>query len=518
MWQGAGMIDNIGRAIDRLVGIVSPSAEISRTAARLKALKVRQYAAAKNSRLSGDWMPANLDVNSLIRSSSPVIRDRSRQLVRDFAYFARAVKVLVDFTVGTGIPFQSRVTRGTGEGGKRRLHTTAIRQIEYAWQRWMDEADASGKLHYHEIERLWKRQDVEVGEAIIVKSFDNLPGRFIPLTLQMYEPDWLSSDYAKSSGNNILDQGVEFDPRTGRVVAYHFAVPDGFNGLSGKIRSQRVNAENVIHGFEMLRPGQLRGISPFTTAILLADDLHEYLGAEIDGAKMAAKYLAFVETDDPGAMQMGRVEDDEDGRKLETVENAVIEYLRKGEKINLTSHNRPGDSFGPFTKLVLQMVAVATGVTYELLSGDYSGLNYNALRGVRNDFAKVIQPMQNRHIRQFSRPVFSAFIEAAWLSGKLNMPGFAADSRPWMEGTWQAPVQAPVDMLKEGKAHVEQMKALLRSPQEIVTSSTGRDLEEVYQEIAEAKRMAQELGIEMEEVSTASQTNPAALEEQEDDE
>jgi len=295
------------------------------------------------------------------------------------------------------------------------------------------------------------------------------------------------------------------------VVAYHFAVPDGYTQLSGKTNTTRVPAENVIHGFEMLRPGQLRGISPFTTAILLADDLHEYLGAEIDGAKMAAKYLAFVETDDVAGFQKLRsAVDEQSGQRVETLDNAIIEYLRAGEKINLNSTSRPGDAFVPFTRMILQMVAVATGTTYELLTGDYQGLNYNALRGVRNDFVKSIGPMQNRHIRQLSRPVFSAFMESAYLSGKLTLPGFAANPRPWMEGRWQVPGMEPVDMLRESKSHVEQMTSLLRSPQEI-SAARGRDWEEILIEIAEAREMAETRGLTMGEVSTALQTNPAAL-------
>jgi len=505
------ILSTIATGIDRTVGLFSPAAEAKRILSRSRLDSLRQYAAAKNSRLTGDWSPGSSDVNTLIRTSSATVRDRSRQLVRDFAYFARAVKVLTDFTVGTGITFQSRVILGTDANGKSRLHTTAIRQIESAWNRWMDEADASGKMHYHEIERLWKRQDVEAGEGILIKTYDRTPGRYLPLCLQMYEPDWLTSNYAKAEAGNLVDQGVEFDARTGRVVAYHFAVPDGYTQLSGKTNTTRVPAENVIHGFEMLRPGQLRGISPFTTAILLADDLHEYLGAEIDGAKMAAKYLAFVETDDiAGFQKLRSTVDEQSGQRVETLDNAIIEYLRAGEKINLNSTSRPGDAFVPFTRMILQMVAVATGTTYELLTGDYQGLNYNALRGVRNDFVKSIGPMQNRHIRQLSRPVFAAFMESAYLSGRLTLPGFAANPRPWMEGRWQVPGMEPVDMLRESKSHVEQMTSLLRSPQEI-SAARGRDWEEILIEIAEAREMAETRGLTMGEVSTALQTNPAAL-------
>ena len=40
---------------------------------------------------------------------------------------------------------------------------------------------------------------------------------------------------------------------------------------------------------------------------------------------------------------------------VKQIENAIIEYLRPGEKISLSSYNRPGDSFEPFTKLGLKL-------------------------------------------------------------------------------------------------------------------------------------------------------------------
>ncbi len=506
------LLTGIENALDRAIGIVSPASEVKRRLQRLAAEKSRMYAAAKTSRLTGDWSPCAQDVNSLIRSSASTVRNRSRQLVRDFAYFARAVDILVDYTVGTGVQFQSRVTRGTDANGKSKLHTKIIRQIEDAWQWWMDEADASGRLHYHELEQLSKRQDVESGEFLLVKVQIPDKKRFLPFALQAYEADWLTDAYIKPIPGNLVDQGVEYDTKTGRVVAYHFAVPDGFNNLTGGIKAQRVPVEYVVHGFKTLRPGQLRGISPFTTAILLADDLHEYLGAEIDAAKLAAKYMAIIETPDIAGFQglRGVTTDSDSGNKIETLENALIEYLRPGEKICFADHNRPGSSFEPFTRLVLRMVAVSTGVTYELLTGDYNNINYSNLRGIRNDFMKIVGPLQQRHIRQFSQPVFAAFLESAVLSGRLNLPGYYGNPRPYLAGRWQPPGVESIDPLREGKAFIDQVNGLLRSPQEI-TAARGRDYEEVLNEIAEAKRMADERGLAPADVKTGLANNPAAV-------
>jgi len=509
--NGQRVLATVERVIDRSVGMLFPGLASRMMEARIRNFSLRMFAAAKESRLLGDWAPVGTDINTLIRTSNPTIRNRTRQLVGDFAYFARAAKNLVDFTVGEGIAFQSRVTRTTGKGGKAELDSRSIGKIEDARKWWMDECDASGRMHYYEMERLWRRQDVVDGESLLVFVWDRRPGRYLPLSLQAYEADWLSSEYSVALGDNLVDQGLEFDRRTGRVVAAHFRVPDGFSPLTGKVKSQRVPAEHFVHGFETLRPGQLRGISPFTPAILLADDLQEFIGANIDRAKMASKWLAFVETADIARWQQGRTsKDPETGHRLTVLENAIIDFMKPGDKVNVNTADVPGESFSPFAKFILQMLAVSVGVPYELVAGDYGGLNYNTTRTVRNDFAKATRPIIRRHCRQFGLQINRTFFDALYLTGKVDMPGYQQNPRHWWEGLWQPPGVEPLDLLRESRGQIDLVKNLLYSPQEIIIGR-GRDPEEVLNELQEFKRMAEDRGLSLEEVSTALQSNPAAV-------
>lgn len=464
-----------------------------------------QYAAAKTTRLSGAWSPVDSNVNTIISASSPAVRARVRQLVRDFPYFARAVNILTEYTVGSGIGFQSRVQDKDGK-----LNTPVCNRIEDAFRFWCDEADFAGRLHFDEIIELDKRQDLECGEFLMIRRTLKDPGRYLPLAVQLVEADWLSSSGARpfQAGSN-LDQGIETDRVTGRVIGYHFTDPDGWG------KSSRVRAENVTHGFHTQRPGQLRGISPFAPGVLVANDLSAMMDSTIDTTKMASKYLAMVETPDPVGRQVGVgvALDTDTGNKIETLENAIIEYLRPGEKVTLSSNPNPGATFGPFVKLVLCMFAVTTGAPYELISGNYEGLNYTVSRTVRNDFAHSLRPICARHIRHACMPIFRLFLDEAVLFGKLSLPGYYSNPYPYLRCEWQPPGMEPIDPLREIKARVDEVANNLRSPQEII-KARGRDIEDVYREIAAAKKLADDLGITPEEVSTALAGNPAAVEAQ----
>jgi lambda family phage portal protein len=486
---------SIGNALDLLIGIINPRAGLIRSATRSA-----MYAAAKSPRTIGDWSPVDSSINDIISNSSKPVRARIRQLVRDFPYFARANTVLCDYVVGAGIVFQSAIRQ------QESFNRQAITATEDAFNRWADEADASGRLHLYEMMNLAKRQENENGEFFLIVRQIKDPSRFLPLAFQLYESDWLDSTSAKAEAGASIHQGVEFDPSTGRAIAYHFTDPDGWG------KTIRVPAELVIHGFRTLRPGQLRGISDFAPGVLVAKDLSTYMDAEIDAAKMAAKYLAMVETPDI-AGRMAALTTDDANQKIDSLENAIIEYLRPGEKITLASNPRPGGNFPPMVRLILTMLSVTTGCPYELLSGDYTGMNYSTLRIGRNDFMQGLRPAITRHVRSFCKPVASRFFDAAVLAGKLRMPGYWADPAPWQRCTWQPPGMESIDIARETKSLIDQVQSGLRSPQEIALAR-GRDLEEIYSEIKEAKDMAEEMGLEfnLDSISTALANSPSAIE------
>jgi len=279
------------------------------------------------------------------------------------------------------------------ERGKYNKQLASAIEDGYRW--FCDEADIAGRLHLKEMERLSRDQDTECGEYFIIKTRSTHRKRYIPLALQMYEADWLTTYGAQvANSNHRLEQGVEFHSQTGEIKAYHFTDPDSWG------KSQRIPADQVIHGFETLRPGQLRGISAFTPGVIVTRDLQDCMEGEIDGFKFASKWLAFVKSMDPVNRQERLGAD-----RIEELENGIIEYLNPFEDVTLASNPRPTSNLTPFVKLVLSMLAVATGVPLELLSGDYSGMNWAVIKVVRADFRHILKPITARHIRLNCQPV-----------------------------------------------------------------------------------------------------------------
>lgn len=461
----------------------------------------KRYAAAADSRLIGDWSPVDSNVNTIIGKSSASVRARIRQLVRDFPYFRRAVRLVTNYAVGDGIKFQACCRDLNGD-----LLTQQNQQIEDVFNFWADEADVAGKLHYYEMMHLAKTQDMECGEFLIVKTKPRRATK-LPYALQMYEPEWLDGAISGNAKNPVA-QGIEYDKLTGEVLAYHLTDPDSWG------KSTRIPAPRVIHKFESQRPGQLRGISPLVAAVMMTHSLSDYLGAEVDAAKMAAKWLGSVETLDPYSIEAnGLNEEVNDDRKYIEMENAIIETLEPGEKLNLMSNPRPGSNFTAFVKLLLTMLAVVAEVPYELLSGDYTGFSYSTGKISRTDFVQQMRPICSRHIRHFATPTTAPLLDLAVLHGFLKLPGYWSDPLRYHRFNWQPPGMESIDPGRETKSQIDRMKNNLTSPQEI-SKARGRDFGDIVRENQEAKKMVEAAGLDWGDVSLALKNNPAAIAEQ----
>lgn len=337
------IIDSAGAVLDRAIGLFSPRTELNRLAAREMVGKIRAtYAGAKHNDLTGGWNPTDPKVNIAIGDSAAQLRARSRQLVRDMPAMATALDRLEEFTVGRGITLQGRVK----DPSTGKLLQGINQRIEDAWHFWCDQADDGGRLHFHEIQQLAARQEIETGEYIIIKKHSPAAKRYLPFSLLMLEADQLTGYGAKPLPGNAIHQGVEYDPRTGRAIAYHFEDADRWK------QPLRVTADQVILGFKTLRPGQLRGVTPLAPAMIMAHQLRDYLEAEIATAQKAARWLAFVTSQDPQASMQhfgalatpGAAIGASHDKYTMDMGHAIVDFLKTGEEVKIADHNRPGDA------------------------------------------------------------------------------------------------------------------------------------------------------------------------------
>jgi lambda family phage portal protein len=485
-----------GLALDRALSLFAPAHALARMDARL-----RMYSAARPTDDKGGWIPYDGDVNSLIRTSSQPVRARVRQLVRDFPYAKRAIRVRTALIIGNkGMRLQGKLRT---DDGKRDRETNAL--LESVFAEWAEHADLSGRMSFADLQALAERQLFECGEYFFIKRF--LRGKKNPFRLQPIEADRLpftGGTGARLADGCAMENGIEYRKDTGEPVAYHFQ-DDGYSA-----KTVRVPADLVIHGYEVERPGQMRGISPIAASVLIAKDLLDLIEAELNAMKMASRFLAFVSNQYQNApLQNVSAKTREKGKVFEDLGRSTIQYLVNGDQVHLAKIDRQAGTFEPYLNFNIRTFAIGCGLTFELVSGAYNHISFSNLRGIRLDLAKTLLPIQQNHINWLCTPSSAACFEAAMLAGH---PDIARIGRPITrrDYTWIPPGQESVDALRDVKAVVEENRLKVTSLREI-TAMKGRDWLEVLEEIKEEEETIEELGLTFKANDTSLKTNPAAV-------
>ena len=105
--------------LDRVLGYVAPQAGLRRARHRAAiATLARSYEGARLGRRTEGWVVAGTSANAEIGGALPRLRDRSRDLVRNNPYAAKAVQAVVSNLVGTGILPRARSRRRRRQRGR----------------------------------------------------------------------------------------------------------------------------------------------------------------------------------------------------------------------------------------------------------------------------------------------------------------------------------------------------------------------------------------------------------------
>lgn len=445
-------------------------------------IQSRRYDGAAMNRLTADWVSGSTSADSELLSNLRLLRNRSRDLVRNNDYARGAIRTIVNNVVGKGVKLQSQVKKRRGK-----LDEDANTQIEDLWKLWKQgkHCHTAGTLCFEDIERLIMRSIVESGEVLIrlvTKSFDGSP---IPLALEIIEADQLYDDFSSGkalvSGNKRIRMGVETDEWKRPVAYWCYRNHPGDYQFSGNGASDslvRIPAEEILHLYVCDRPGQTRGVPWFHSALQRLRNVGGYEEAELIAARAQAAVMGFIEIPEPASVL---ADDSTSTQNLRSLEPGAIELLAPGEKFSGFSPTRPGNGFDPFIKLMLRGVATGIGMSYESLTRDLSQVNYSSARIGMLDDRDNWRILQDWLIKNFHQPVYERWLEMAVLAGAVNLPGY--EINPCL---YCCPKFTPrgfdwVDPAKEINASKEAIRAGLSTLSNELASK-GIDFEELFEE------------------------------------
>lgn len=469
---------------DSFVAFFSPRAAIQREKARflLENLEQRRFEAASKGRRTAGWNTPATDANAALLNNLTMLRNRSRDMVRNDGFAAKAVQVLVDNTVGTGI-----VAKPTGKSAPK------VKRAGELWKAWAESlgCDADGLHDFYGIQALAMRAIAESGEVLIRRV--RTTAGVVPLQLQVIEADYLdSSKNERLDSGGFIVQGVEHD-RAGRRVAYWLFAqhPGDLNQATGS-KSNRIPADEIIHLYRVDRPGQVRGIPFGSSVILTLRDYNEFMDAQMMRQKVAAAFSVFVRDVEAPADLVAS-----DSPLIDKIEPGLIEYLPPGKDVTFASP--PGvDGLGEFAAQTLRAVACGYGVPYESLTGDFSQVNFSSGRMGWLEFARNIDGLRWRLlVPRLCDQVWAWFAESAGLSGQ-NIDGVGV--------TWTPPRREMIDPTSEIGATITAIRGGMMTLSEAIRQN-GYDPEQVMSERASDDAVLEKLGIKLDSDPRATMTS-----------
>jgi lambda family phage portal protein len=465
--------------LDRVIGTVAPAAALRRARNRSALMALtRAYEGARIGRRTEGWTVAGTSANAEIGTALLRLRDRSRDLVRNNPYASKAVQAVVGNLVGTGILPRARSGDGDIDAAADRL-----------WARFAESCDADGLTDFSGLQALAVRAMVESGECLVrIRERRIEDGLAVPVQLQVLEPDHLDAGKTGDlADGGFVVQGVEFDALGRRRAYWLYPVHPGEVTLFRKsaLASKPVPAAGVLHLFDRWRPGQVRGVPWFAPVVLKLRDLDEYDDAELVRKKIEACFAAFV-TGADDEETLGTASIDADGRRVESFEPGMIEYLAPGKDVRFASPSAAG-GYAEYMRVQLHAIAAGVGLTYELLTGDLSQVNYSSIRAGLIEFRRRMEALQwQLLVPGLCRPIWQRFVAAAQAQGSLP------DRR--IDAEWTAPRFEAVDPLKDIQADILAVRAGLMTLKEAIARQ-GYDPAQVLAEIGATNDELDALGI-----------------------
>lgn len=465
--------------LERALAQLRPSWGAQRLADRLALEQVRQiagsfetrgYDAARRGRRTDGWYASGGGPNAEMQGALSTTIRRSRDLCKNNEWARNAKRKWVAHAVATGI-----VPRPDTSSKK------AKQTANDAWNAFVDNCDPAGLSDFYGKQALVMAEVFEAG-ACFVRWHLRPPswGLKVPLQCEVLGHEFLDTRRFQLNGQNIVVNGIEFDPDGRRAAYYLFRQHPGelLPIMRGSLISDRIPASEVDHIFYPELAGQVTGMPWLSATVLRLRDIADRDEAVLLREKIAACFAVFVRRQGGAARALAQAADqsrDTAGRSAERVRPGMISYVESDGDVTVANPPQPGDT--DFVNRNLYAVAAGVGLTHSSLSGNLSSVNFTSLREGKLDFWPILDQVQWFMLApMLCRPAWKRVMAAAAGRGLQVSPDLGAK--------WSMPKRPWVNPVDDMKATAGQLAMGLASWRDLVAAN-GDDPDVILAEIEE---------------------------------
>lgn len=460
---------------------------------------------------------------------SEVSRERSQaaavtaDLLTSNSTIATLIENFSTFAIGNGLTLSSRPDYAalglTPEAGRELAN-----KIERAWLSWIMnpvECDASGRHTFHQLVTAAFKSWLVTGETLAVINWRTVPGAQTRTKLSLLDSRQLDQSITRTADGASIMQGVQFD-KNGVLQGYWIRpyVLGNFNSAPQAIFVKAKTSwgrQRVLHLFDLLLPGQVRGLSPLIAALTPAHSKGTLREFGLASALVQTMIAATIESDLPSAQALGSINVGGEfggasgatpaewlkarGEFYESskvsLQPGVIGHLMQGDRLKIHRAEAPNGTYEAFDNSLGREAAKAAGSSAEDLSGDYSKTSFSASRLANELPWRINLRRRSAIVEPLYRAVFKAWLEEQCETGKIVLPkgapAFWEAPDAYASSLWRGSGKPVADQFRAAQADILEIENGL-STLEAKLGERGLDFEETLAQRKAEKAQLEEAG------------------------
>lgn len=464
-----------------------------------------------------NWRPALRDTREDVRAGYIEAASRAIEGIQNSGWLSGAVDQTIAATIGgEGLDLQCKPNIDDLRWTKDEADKWA-RKVERrfrAWSRNPVECDAAGKHSIGQQTASVMESYFSHGEALALLPMIDRPEAQSRFKVHLLPPHKLTQ-----LGNGINQvQGVTMDlwgfPRSYSINLHRQQYFEEIVDIPARDFGGRPQVAHIFKG----KPGQVRGITPMVAALKIVRQLDQLSDANLTSELLRAIFAATIKSQSPTADVLRALQDPGEqgvgggdlesllGVKAEWYQNTKIDigrpgriaHLFPGEELTFHGSQNHATSYEAFAKFLLREIARCLGLTFETLTGDYTGATYSSVRMATSEIWPIILDRRVNIAARFCQLVYELWLIEEIESGRIEFPqgilGFHANRAAAANATWRGPPKPQADDLKTQKAH-EGYKRMGVLTDERICADLGEDWEEVYEQRARERDLRKKLGL-----------------------
>lgn len=476
------------------------------------------------------WSPALRSADMDILPNKDIANSRSRDLVRNDAFYQGGASLHKDNIVGSMFRLNAK-PEAKVLGLDDKWATEFQEEVEAKWtlaseseNNWVD---ASRYNTFTSLVRLGVGVYLMGGEILASVEWIRETARPFSTAIQMIELERLSNPLGETDSPKLrggIARNQYGAPQGYWIRMAHpsdYANPDRYFHKFVKARKPWGRLQ-MIHIIEQQRVDQSRGISEMVASLKEGKTARKFRDIVLQNAIVNATYAASIESELPpdaayqaiGGGNITEAITNYAGGYLSAVSEYVgdnkgfyldgvkVPHLFPGTKLNLRPAGSGGDLGSDFENSLLRYVAANLGVSFEQISRDYSKTNYSSIRAAMTETWKFMQARKKMVADRFASIIYRLWLEEMINRGEITaLPRNAIDlyytglgAEAFSSCDWIGASRGQIDELKETQAATLRLKYNL-STYEDEHARLGKDWRKQFAQIKREQDLMEELDI-----------------------